>query len=315
MYPFNHKRGQKIQTNVNGHAIDRAFLAHFQVSAANAVAASAAGIMAATALGAEAQAGIEDGLSSPAVPRGLSIVGNVSGIAGNVKIYGTNFRDEAINETLALNGVTPRLGAKAFRTVTKVDLPAQTHTPAAQTETKEVTAAVSSAGDVTLALTSTALGDASPKSVVVALTTGMNSVTLVAAAMVEALNEDEDVGAHFLASNEAGVITLTALVPLADDNTLSLAFTDTDTTGVTMGASTNGTGGVPYDIVSVGWSDILGLPYLLAHNTVIPGMTFVNNTREATEPTVTVSATAIESNTLDPNSSLAGTVVDVYLIV
>ena len=44
-------------------------------------------------------------------------------------------------------------------------------------------------------------------------------------------------------------------------------------------------------------------------------MTFLGDTREATEPTVTVSATDIESNTVDLNSALDGTVVDSYLIV
>ena len=67
--------------------------------------------------------------------------------------------------------------------------------------------------------------------------------------------------------------------------------------------------------VTIGWGDKLGLPYKLAHNTVIPGMTYLNNTVEATDPTVAVSATAIESNTIDLNSALDGTVVDAYLIV
>jgi len=38
----------------------------------------------------------------------------------------------------------------------------------------------------------------------------------------------------------------------------------------------------------------------------------LNNVREGTHPTVTVSATALESNTVDLNSALAGTPVKIY---
>lgn len=60
--------------------------------------------------------------------------------------------------------------------------------------------------------------------------------------------------------------------------------------------------------VVVGDSDILGLPLLLPSTTCIFA-TYVGGTLEATAATVTVSTTALCSNTLDPNSSLAGTAV------
>jgi len=64
--------------------------------------------------------------------------------------------------------------------------------------------------------------------------------------------------------------------------------------------------------VSIGFGDIIGLPYLLTEKSVV--MTCVNNTID-TAATVTTSTTAIESNTLDPAASLAGTPVDIYLFV
>jgi len=67
------------------------------------------------------------------------------------------------------------------------------------------------------------------------------------------------------------------------------------------------------DTISVGFTEKLGIPYLLPHNTVRD--TYLNNVKEVTAPTVTVSATAIESNTIKLNSTLAGTVVDIYLLV
>jgi hypothetical protein len=61
-------------------------------------------------------------LAQPDVPRNLQVV--ASGAAtGNVVVTGTNIRGAVITETLALNGATPVLGAKAFASVTSVVLP------------------------------------------------------------------------------------------------------------------------------------------------------------------------------------------------
>lgn len=196
MYPYNHNMGQKIQTDVAGIEADRAFLAHFQVAALDAAAASAAAILAATALTDAAQAITAD-ITNPAVPRSVTVKGNASGIVGDVVITGTNAAGEEITETIALNGTGTIEGNKAFATITKVDLPAETH-----------------------------------------------------------------------------------------------AGTDT---------------------VSIGTGTKLGLPWLLAHNTVLAA--FLDNAKEGTAPTVTVSATALEGNTIKLNSALAAKVVDAYLIV
>jgi hypothetical protein len=63
----------------------------------------------------------------------------------------------------------------------------------------------------------------------------------------------------------------------------------------------------------IGFGEKLGLPYKLTHNTVL--FASLGNTREGTAPTVATSSTAIESNTVDLNSSLNSSVVDVYLVV
>ena len=66
---------------------------------------------------------------------------------------------------------------------------------------------------------------------------------------------------------------------------------------------------------AIGWGDVLGLPWLLSRKTNLYKQTFLNNVVESTEPTVTTSASAIESNTIDLNSALNGTAVDSYFIV
>ena len=66
------------------------------------------------------------------------------------------------------------------------------------------------------------------------------------------------------------------------------------------------------DTIVVGWFDLLGLPHMLTRNTVL--CTFLNDALEGTAPTVTVSATVLAANTVDLNTALDGTDVDVYYI-
>ena len=196
MYPYNGKMGQKIQTNADGVAVDRAFLAHLQISADKVTAASVNGIHVAVTLTAATQA-ITTEITQPSITRNITITGNAVGIAGNVVIKGTNYNGDAITETIALSGAATVSGAKAFKTVTEIDLPIQTN--------------------------------------------------------------------------------------------------------------------VGTDTVAVGFGEVLGLPYKLSHNTILAA--YLDNAKESTAPVVTVSATALESNTIDLNSALSGKVVDVYLIV
>jgi hypothetical protein len=195
-YPYNPTLGQKFQTNVEGITVDASFLAHIQIDATDAIAADDDGVHAAIALAAITQE-IKTNITSPKIPRNITITGNAAGVAGDVVIHGTNYADVAIEETIALNGNTAVEGAKAFKTVTQIDLPVETH--------------------------------------------------------------------------------------------------------------------VGTDTVKVGFGDKLGIPYLLSHNTLQEAV--YNNVKEAVAATVTVSATDLESNTVDLNTALAGKVVDLYLIV
>lgn len=314
MAPYKHNFGQTITTDAEGVAVDRAFLAHYHIDAEDAPAASSDGVHAAMNLGAAKQT-IKAGITNPAVPRNIRIDGNVSGITGVVKITGTNFAGEAITENITANGQTAADGLVAFKTVTEIELPIQNHTPAAQTVTIEVTHGCSTAGDLPVVVTAgTLLGTASPVTVTVAVTTDMDTVTEVAAAVVEALNEDEAINAVFTASNAAGVITLAANEPLANDSTLSIAFT-VGSTGVTVGSSTAGTTGVPYDQISVGWGDKFGIPYKLYADELVTLKLF-NKAKEDTEGTVTADAEDIEKNVYDPNGSPDGQKdIDLYIIV
>lgn len=63
----------------------------------------------------------------------------------------------------------------------------------------------------------------------------------------------------------------------------------------------------------IGFGEKLGLPDKLATDTVL--MASLGGTREGTAPTVATSTSALESNTVDLNSSLNGTEVIVYYLV
>ena len=115
----------------------------------------------------------------------------------------------------------------------------------AQTEKIEVTGAPTADGSITLEVTAdTLLGADSPASVEIPLANATHdTVTKVASAVVDALNNDDVISGVFRARHEAGVIYLITKVVQDNDSSLSISFTDTDTTNATMGSSTSVTDG------------------------------------------------------------------------
>jgi hypothetical protein len=72
--------------------------------------------------------------------------------------------------------------------------------------------------------------------------------------------------------------------------------------------------GADPDTVTLGFGALIGLPDMLTDTAQVLCAS-LNNVREGTHPTVTVSATALENNTVDLNSALNGTPVKVYYVV
>jgi hypothetical protein len=312
MNPYNGNLGQTVQTDGKVN-IDMAFLGHIVVTAADAVATSGTGIKTATNLLATTQT-ITTGITDPAMPRALSVVGNVSGVTGNVLITGKNYNDEVITETIALNAATPVNGAKAFKNVTSIALPVRVHTPISQIETATVVGTIGAggAGNATVVVTAAGM-TGSPITLSVAVANN-DSATLVAGKIIAALNLNAAITALFTVGGTGATVTLTTIIPVANDGTLNISTDNGTCSGLTTEAtSANTLAGVPYDKVSVGFNDIMGLPYKLSHNTVLAA--YLGNTKESTAPTVVVSSTVLESNTIVLNSALNGTIVDIYLIV
>lgn len=139
----------------------------------------------------------------------------------------------------------------------------------AQVETITCTAGESTgAGDITMTITSAGMTN-SPKAVVVAISADDDTVDEVAALVRAALALDADVSAFFDVSGATDAVILTAKVPAADDGTLAFGFVDTDTTGVTFGASTNTTAGVAKETDTLTVANLTVMGYTVTGGTSV----------------------------------------------
>lgn len=132
MYPYNHKKGQRIQSNADGTAVDRAFLAHILISKALAVDSDGMIDGAECTTGEEAEdLVITKFLKQPDWPRNIVVVvaattaGDIA--AGDIVVAGKNFAGEDITETHTVTADTAGTftGTIAFKEVTSVTVPVQ----------------------------------------------------------------------------------------------------------------------------------------------------------------------------------------------
>ena len=302
-YPYNPSLGQIIQTDVPGFHVDRAFLAHARWADPAAASAAAVGLVHLK----DAAQTITAGLVNPDYPRALAVVGSVAGMTGNVTITGTNLAGETITETLALDGTTPKAGTKAFKTVTKVDLPKQTNAGTKQVETATIAGTITQGGTVTVTVKSAHYAGDKVMHVAVDLSDDVAAVASKIRSYIAPLVAD-----HFTVSGAGADVVLTTKVADANDAALNIAYTNGTCAGLTPAPlSTDTTAGAADDRVSVGTTDVLGLPYKLAHNTV--QAVYLDNVKAA--GMAMISATALELNTIDLTSALNGKAVDAYLLV
>jgi hypothetical protein len=307
--PFNPKIG-RIKTDAAA-ACDRAFLAHFNIPAADATAESDTAVMALTALGAEA-ASVTTGLTSPAAARNVKIDCNKSGITDNVTVYGLNMAGDEIDETKALNGLTAVALDLAFWAITKVDLPARTNTPVKQIATVAVTQGAQAAGSTVFTFLSAQTGDAFDITVPFALA---DDTTAEAATVLRAaLNANATFAAKWTAGGSSANITITSKAYAAQDATINLTVKTAGDSDVTLGSITVDTAsGVEEDKVSVGLGKKFGIPYLLEADEQVIVKLF---DKSADTGTVTADADELEKNVI----ALTGTPdglkdIDLYIIV
>jgi len=131
-YPRNPSYGQKLQTDGSG-VVGEAFVAHYKLAAPPL---GVANVVHAAVTDNGAQQVITTGITNPTYPR--NITATAGGTAGDIKaiaviIAGTDMNDVAITETLPVFTVNTAgivVGAKAFKTVTSITIPAHDGTGA-----------------------------------------------------------------------------------------------------------------------------------------------------------------------------------------
>lgn len=125
MNSYKHNLGQKLTSDAGSLSVDRGFVAHYDIGLVEAQ--DIAGVLGATALTASTQT-ILANITDPDVPRNIKVKANAAGVAGDIVVNGTDIDDNAISETITLNGDTEVQGDKAFKTVTSIELPIETNT-------------------------------------------------------------------------------------------------------------------------------------------------------------------------------------------
>jgi len=307
--PFNPKIGT-IKTDAGNLGIDRSFLAHYAISAADATAESDTAVMALTALGAEASE-VTTGLTDPTVPRNIKVDASAA-ITTDVTVNGTNFAGEAISETLTLNGTMAVAGSLAFSSVTSVELPAATTTPAYQVATVAVTQGAQGAGSTVFTFVSAATGAAFD--VTVAFLAADDTTAEAAVKLRAGLNANATFAAKWTAGGSSASVTITAKDYAAQDATINLTVKTAGDSAVTLGAITvDTTAGVAEDKVSVGVGKKFGIPYMLSADELVLVKLF-NNSADA--GAVTADADELEKNVIALNGTPDGLKpIDLHIIV
>lgn len=305
--PFNPKIGQ-IKTDAGNFAVDRSFLAHYSTKPA---AASTTDVLPFTKLGAAVQNGVLPVGAIPDVPRNVQVDANNSAVKKDIKIYGTNFAGEAIDETIKTNETTAVAGTKAFASITKIDLPIQQNAGAKHKSTVAVSA-VTGAGTAVLEFTSAATGAAYSINCVLA-TADIADTTAAAAKIKAVLNANTKFAAAYLADSSTNNVTIERKINENSDTTVNLTVKAAGDTGLVLGTiATDTTAGV-CDEVSIGWGSSIGIPYKLSADELVIANLF-NNSDDA--GTVTNDATNLEKNVFAVSGTLDGTApLDLYIVV
>ena len=124
MQPYKPTMGQLIQGA--GGSVDRGFIAHYTIAAADAVAPGAANVAAATVLADALTTTLTVAdITQPPTPRVLTITGNAATAIGDVVITGTDFAGNPLVETIVSTGAATVTGTRAFASITTAVLPAR----------------------------------------------------------------------------------------------------------------------------------------------------------------------------------------------
>jgi len=308
--PFDPKIG-RIRSDAGNFPVDRAFLAHFNIPAAQATAESDVAVLALTVVGEEASS-ITTGFNAVSTPRNVKIDGSAANMTGNVKIYGTNFAGGAITETIGLDGTTAVAGNLAFASVTKADFPARTNTPAKQKATVAVTQAAQAAGSTVFTFLSVQTGAAFD--VTIAFLTTDDTTTKAAVKVAAGLNANATFAAKWLAASATANVTIESKAFAAQDAAINLTVKTAGDSQITLDAiAVDTVTGVAEDKISIGVGKKFGIPYMLTADELVIVKLFNN---AADTGTVTEDSDEIEKNVITLNGTPDGLKpIDLYILV
>lgn len=111
----------QLSSDADGITIGEMKVAHFNIPAAQVVAADADGILDGTAFGAAASV-VTTFLAQPPTPMTLTAVASAAQ-TGKVTVSGFDIGGNKISEEFTMDGTTPVVGTKAFAQITSVALP------------------------------------------------------------------------------------------------------------------------------------------------------------------------------------------------
>ena len=308
--PFNPKIG-RIATDANNFAVDRAFLAHYHVDGADLAEASTINILPFTKLGAAVQLAVIPAGANADTPRNVQVDANNSGVKKDIKVYGLNIAGEAIDETITTNEMTTATGAKAFASITKIDLPIEQNVGAKHKSTVAVSTSTTP-GTSVLTFTSAATGD--PYDITCVFTTGQSDTTTNAATRIAAvLNADEKFTAAYTATPSTADIVIERKINENSDTTVNLTVKENGDGDLVLGTINTSTQEGVCDEVSVGWGTKIGLPYMLSDATMVLANLF-NGADD--NGTVTADVDELENNVFALSGSPNGAAdFDIYMIV
>lgn len=303
---YNPFKGQKIKTGAGGTS-DAAFIAHYTLPAAGAIAADDDYIVEATATTAVVQpltaANFAHVLATPKV---LSVKSVTVGQTGDVLISGTDQSGAVQTETIAINDNGSQSGTKVFATVTGVTLPAARYQVG---KAPVKTAAVTQSGNVTITVT-WAGGPATTGNIALL---DSDTKAQVATKLAAGMTLKAEIAAAFAVTAVGEEVFITAKAFAAQDATYNITLTDGGGTGATLDTYAGVVAGIPSGNLTVGVLGSFGIPWALPHDTVVKILN--NKTATTVAAGSNFDATDVNKNYIQPTAALNAAEVDVYLIV
>ncbi|MDD3173587.1 MAG: hypothetical protein PHF63_08005 [Herbinix sp.] len=321
IYPYSVKN-QKLKTDAKRQLVDRGFIAHFHISATDAVATDTDGIHLARTCPAVNVAATCVVKASTAVTDIITTTATVAlGEAANdLSILLTTAADDVLavskndgagvitialaNATAAKNTATLIQAAiRALTSVAGVSVAAFTCVAGGNWDTAAIATGETAAVDFTGGVTAdddvliTGITDPAVPRNITATAGGTAGHIKAIQVIVEGTNYNDEAITETLpvfTVDTAGTVTGIK----AFKTVTKITIPPHDGTGATT---------------AIGFGSKIGLLYKLSHDTCL--FAFLDNAKESVAPTVSISATAIENNTIELSSSLSGKIVDAYFIV